>query len=133
MKEDIVTLKEQLNENNIRISTLEKELQNANSEINKLKGIEVSQENALVVKCDSCDFSSESRKTLRKHILQNHHRKSKCKFCDAMFEKNSDLESHLDLNHDSVERFQCDHCDEKFVLEWRLRCTVPKELLLRGT
>ena len=121
LKEDIVTLKEQLNENNIRISTLEKELQNANSEINKLKGIEVSQENALVVKCDSCDFSSESRKTLRKHILQNHHRKSKCKFCDAMFEKNSDLESHLDLNHDSVERFQCDHCDKKFVLEWRLR------------
>ena len=121
LKEEIVILKEQLNENKIHVHELEKELQNANLEIDKLKGIEVAQENTLVVRCDDCDFSSESRKTLRKHSLQTHPRNIKCKCCDATFERMSDLESHIDLSHDSVKKFQCDHCDKTFVLEWRLR------------
>ena len=120
LKDELDILKEQLHDNKVKVIKLEKELKNANLVIKRISEEKDLEKNGLIGKCESCEFSSESKHILRKHSLQNHPRKIKCKLCDANFEKKSDLESHMNLNHGSVEKFQCDQCDKTFVLEWRL-------------
>ena len=42
-----------------------------------------------------------------------------CSSCKRVFSKNSDLENHLEKDH-NVEKFECENCDKKFALKWRL-------------
>ena len=72
------------------------------------------------LKCKICDNSFSSRRSLKMHVLANHPRRIKCKFCDEMFDKNCDLELHIKRNHESTEQFECNQCEKRFVLKWRL-------------
>ena len=74
-----------------------------------------------ILKCKQCDNSFNSKKKLKKHIVETHVQKSKCKTCEEMFDKNCELEVHIKENHTEIEHFDCDQCDLKFILKWRLK------------
>ena len=70
--------------------------------------------------CSKCDQTFTSRKSLKKHIADNHASRISCKLCDEAFSKNFELELHIKSDHASPEIFQCEVCDKTFVLKWRL-------------
>ena len=45
----------------------------------------------------------------------------KCKLCDHSFKRFVDLETHIMTNHSKYQNFQCNKCEKRFVLKWRLR------------
>ena len=120
LKEEINNLKEQLKFTKIYVEGMEEKLTNATKEIRKLKGTNQSQLNAIRIKCNSCELFCESKKELLNHKTQEHSQKLKCSLCDLVFKKRSDLETHIKSKHESTENFECEHCNKKFVLKWRL-------------
>ena len=43
-----------------------------------------------------------------------------CEECGEQFTRNCDFETHL-LSHHKEKQFECDVCDKKFFLKWRLK------------
>ena len=70
-------------------------------------------------KCQVCEKSSQSVNNLKKH--PNGTPGVKCKVCGNSFVKNSDLELHIKKIHQDAEMYECDKCDKKFLLNWRLK------------
>ena len=103
------------------VVVLEKKLDNVTEEIKVMKQNKSSESNPYSHKCNSCSFSSISRKTLRSHIVENHAVKINCKIRDKNFKLKSDLEKHILQCHDSVKKFNCDKCGKTFALKWRLQ------------
>ena len=66
--------------------------------------------------CDGCNYSCLSKKSLKKHMSQNHEipqttRKIECKKCELTFQEETDFQTHVEEKHclcttDSV----CDEC-----------------------
>ena len=54
------------------------------------------------------------------HVKEKHLKKIRCISCEEIFDKNSDLEEHVKSMHQSLGEYECDKCDNKFVLKWRL-------------
>ena len=54
-------------------------------------------------------------------MVENHSQRSKCKICEEIFDKNCELEVHIKESHPEKEHFDCDQCDSKFILKWRLK------------
>ena len=100
---------------------MEEKLSNATKEIDKLKGIDKSKINAFGIKCNRCELLCQSKKELLDHNKQEHTPKLKCSSCDLTFNKRSDLETHMKSKHESTEKFECEQCNKKFVLRWRLK------------
>ena len=117
---EIVTLKEELNFNKKCLEEVQKELNDAKDKIKELRYFKNIKEKDSFFKCNSCNFSCGSRKSLKFHITENHVHKIKCKTCDDIFDKNSELEAHIKSYHNSIEKFECDQCAKSFVLKWRL-------------
>ena len=73
------------------------------------------------LKCKDCVEIFETQTELKKHQGKNHPRKIECKSCDSAFNRNSELEVHIRNKHKAIQEFQCEMCDKKFVLAWRLQ------------
>lgn len=71
--------------------------------------------------CKICRKNFESKRKLLKHVKEEHPKTIACKSCEEIFHKNSDLEVHIEAEHKQMETYDCDRCDKKFVLIWRLR------------
>ena len=69
----------------------------------------------------SVSKSIESAKSMKKHMKNIHPTQIGCFVCALSFTKNSDLEAHIEECHESSSRYNCDQCNKKFVLEWRLK------------
>ena len=72
------------------------------------------------IKCNRCEKSFNLKKKLKSHVLETHPRKIECKTCDKVFSQNCELEVHIKTQHQTITEYQCDLCDTKFVLRWRL-------------
>ena len=119
LKAEINDLREQLQDTKLYVEDLEKKLAIATNVNKSVKGNNKSQIDTF--ECDNCEFLCQSRKELFKHKTKEHSQKLKCRSCGKKFEKMSDLETHINSSHQSTEkRFECELCDKKFVLKWRL-------------
>ena len=106
-----------------RIVILEQTVKDLENGKNVKHGNTIRNENCseLEVKCKVCDKSCESRRSLKKNINEIHPQQIECYICAANFSINSDLEAHMKASHESTEQYECDLCDKKFVLKWRLK------------
>jgi len=91
---------------------LVKESRDAQSMHKKLLGIEID--------VDSLKNSLKRKENTKPHPKSSLHAK-KCKECGETFTQNSDLEMHVISEHGQEKSFQCEICDKRFVLEWRMR------------
>ena len=71
-------------------------------------------------KCKLCDLPFNSKKSLKVHMREIHRPKFECKICEEIFGQNCELEVHLKEKHNEIEMFNCEKCEKKFVLKWRL-------------
>ena len=71
--------------------------------------------------CKTCEESFEIKKNLRVHMLEKYLRKVKCKDCYETFDKSCDLEVHIEVHLKLTRQFECEKCEKKFVLQWRLK------------
>jgi KRAB domain-containing zinc finger protein len=69
-------------------------------------------------KCNKCEETFISKKTLKKHVVEVHPITLNCKICDRTFFKNHELEIHIE-EHGVEKNFKCDVCNKDFYLEWR--------------
>ena len=66
-----------------------------------------------------CDKLFDSKRTLKKHIAEEHSSRIYYKMCDKTFKRSCDLEMHIKSVHVDLDIFECDQCDKKFVMMWR--------------
>ena len=118
LQRQINDMAEEVKEVKSELADVKKELEHAKEELKLWKTTE---ESKLKVTCQVCDMNFQAMKDLKVHIRSNHTAKIKCKLCDEVFKKNSDLEMHIEQNHESAEIFDCNKCDKKFALKWRLK------------
>ena len=78
----------------------------------------IERENSLT-DSEVCEKSTQSTKNLKKHHIGSSG--VKCKVCGNSFAKNSDLELNIKNIHKEAEIYDCDKCDKKFLLKWRLK------------
>ena len=123
---ELENLKEQLKEFHIfkmKVEKLEETIGNMNkNDKPDLGNKDAVSRNKLeqIFKCKKCDKSSESARSLKKHVVETHSKEIKCKVCDKKFTKNCDLEVHLNSEHQEAKIYGCDKCEMTFVLKWRL-------------
>ena len=123
LSEEIKNLKEKLKEVDI-VKKIVAELEETIKRMNNEKEIDqANKENVSgnKFKCKKCDKLFESNRNLKKHIVNTHPTKIQCTYCEKTFDKNVDFESHVNLYHQQASRYNCDHCEKKFVLKWRLK------------
>ena len=121
LKAEIVTIREELLNNNKKLGELKEALKNAKQEIEQLKDAKNQEKKDPVPSCGSCNFTCSSRNSFKLHNSAEHGHRVKCEFCDDMFGKNSELEAHIKTHHNTEKTFECEQCGKSFVLEWRLR------------
>ena len=103
-----------------KVSLLEKRL--AESEI-KTKKFEENPSKNLdkdINQCKKCDKSYDSGKNLKMHLRDMHPITIQCSFCENSFVNNCELEDHIKSCHSEIKPFECDQCEKKFVLRWRM-------------
>ena len=76
--------------------------------------------------CNHCDQTFEQKKTLQKHLKQNHSRvfkyKYQCKICERSFKTRRSLTEHLRDDHEKLgERRDCSLCGLEYSNETELR------------
>ena len=71
-------------------------------------------------KCEKCDSTFNSKKTLNSHIEANHPVSVKCHNCETNFEVMLDLEKHISKQH-NIKGFKCQECNAEFYSKWRLQ------------
>ena len=62
-------------------------------------------------------------KRLKTHLKEIHPQEVKCGMCDVSFTRNCDLEGHMEAQHKASKKFECNKCELKFFLNWRLKNT----------
>eukprot|EP00750_Incisomonas_marina_P011426 INCI16375.1.p2 GENE.INCI16375.1~~INCI16375.1.p2 ORF type:complete len:372 (+),score=62.54 INCI16375.1:193-1308(+) len=68
-----------------------------------------------VHKCDACDYKTNRKDNLRKHLLvHTDARPEKCDICGAGFKDKSNRNAHKRSVHSSARPFQCGNCDAAF-------------------
>ena len=119
---NLKTLKECIAEKDAQIEALERKLNEMELRLKSEEGIEKDKLHLEKpgkpepVKCNQCDFETNSKHglkihTARKHTLINENSSLKCELCDQEFEKQKDLRKHL-KSHSYIEaRFKCVDCD----------------------
>ena len=70
--------------------------------------------------CRKCNYTSSSKKSLQKHVNEQHPRRIECDSCDQTFGNNHELETHVE-EHKAQKNFKCEVCDKGFYLQWRLQ------------
>ena len=73
------------------------------------------------IKCKYCLQSFNTKDTLKRHILDHHGYEYKCQYCDQRYGNSYDLELHLISDHKKEKSFECNICEAKFIVEWRLK------------
>ena len=65
------------------------------------------------LKCQICDSSFKSRRSLRSHITSVHEEQKpfKCDICDASFTSKQSLNVHIASVHEGKKPFKCNICD----------------------
>ena len=57
--------------------------------------------------CRKCDYTSSSKKSLKKHVKDQHPARIQCDSCDENFQTNFDLED----KHQAKKNFKCEVCN----------------------
>ena len=81
-----------------------------------LKWLVYIQQNAKNERCRKCNYTSSSKKSLQKHVNEQHPRRIECDSCDQTFGNNHELETHVE-EHKAQKNFKCDVCDKGFYLQ----------------
>ena len=102
------------------VKGLKQTVKDLREEVKELKGNNPEKSTKNTLKCKKCDACFESNKNLKKHINEIHATKIKCVSCEKTFQKNCELEIHIKASHKEIKEYDCDKCDQKFVLKWRL-------------
>ena len=119
LKVEIKDVKEELADVKEELKDVKAELDNLKNK-DLLEGCREKCRGEEVFKCKRCDFLFNSKKSLKLHMRETHTPKFECKFCEEIIGKNCELELHLKERHDEIEMFNCNKCEKKFVLKWRL-------------
>ena len=96
--DDIAVIKKQKEETDVAIKVIEDKIEKFNVELDKSR------------KNNEDKVDKERTPSLLK-----------CKLCDHSFKRFVDLESHMLTNHSKYQDFQCDKCEKRFFLKWRLK------------
>ncbi|KAE8741577.1 hypothetical protein FOCC_FOCC012870 [Frankliniella occidentalis] len=72
----------------------------------------------VILKCDSCNKTFASKKTLRQHV-ESHTKKYKCSECPQTYVRNEDLNHHIQHSHVNP-KHQCPRCKKILASEDRL-------------
>jgi hypothetical protein len=118
LKEWVKSLEKKIENSEKRIKVLEEKCNQA-EEPYKAVAKDVSPKTKFNYK--TCEESFEVKKNLRVHMLEKHPQKVKCKDCHETFDKSCDLEVHIEVHHKLTRQFECEKCEKKFVLQWRLK------------
>lgn len=85
--------------------------------INHMKSVHLESE----LKCDSCDYVTNSTKLLKLHINNRHtdiseqaHKRTICVHCNRSFKSKAYMAEHVFRKHGGVREFTCDVCLGKF-------------------
>ena len=71
-------------------------------------------------KCKKWGKSFNTKKILKTHQKETHTQEVNCGMCNKGFARNCDLEVHIEDQHKAPKQFECDKCDMRFFLNWRL-------------
>ena len=116
LKEDLEYVKKELKEAKEELKGIKELKDITNTEINSEKKDSSDQ----MFNCKQCDKSFDVRNRLKNHVQENHPQKIKCKSCKETFDKTCDLEVHIKRYHEPIGKYECNQCDKRFVLKWRL-------------
>ena len=62
--------------------------------------------------------------TFREHKKKEHQNVGSCEMCEKTLDEIWKLEVEVHMkSHNAIKHFSCDHCEQKFYVEWRLRST----------
>ena len=114
LSEELQAVKEQVKEIPYLKQTIVKLL--AIVETLKTQEVPVVNNSNEVFKCRKCDYTSSSKKSLRKHVIDQHPAKIQCDSCDENFETNFDLETHVEDKHQAKKNFRCEVFNKDFYL-----------------
>ena len=102
------------------VNSLKQTIKGLKEEVKELKDNNPREDTKNALKCNKCDSSFESKKNLKEHIHKIHPTNIKCLSCEKTFQKNCELETHIKTSHKEMIKYDCDKCDQKFILKWRL-------------
>lgn len=123
LNEELERLKEQVKE----VYVLKEKVDELEKTVEEFKRKHVAdfgnkeRESSEKFKCRKCNIAEDTAKKLKNHVQEKHPTKVDCDVCKNSFTKNSDLESHMKRVHQEAGKFECDLCDKKFILKWRLK------------
>lgn len=64
---------------------------------------------------------SANKDTDKPEVVHDVVKSVNCNLCAETFRRNIDLEIHIKNNHEEHQAYQCDHCEKRFALKWRLK------------
>jgi hypothetical protein len=69
--------------------------------------------NAKCFKCNTCDYSTTVKGSLKSHTLRRHNpnKDFKCDHCDKAFSIKPSLVDHVNRIHKKIKRHSCEFCD----------------------
>ena len=103
--DDIRVLKTAKEHNALAIKHIEEKIDNIDKEFKRTKNIVE-------------EKASSNRKKLES--VQKDVKSVKCSLCGEIYNRMIDLEKHIKNCHEEHQAYQCDHCDKRFALKWRL-------------
>ena len=71
--------------------------------------------------CRICKKFCGSHEELKDHMQDNHRRIIQCVECKEIFKNSYELENHRITFHKEERSFNCDECESKVIVAWRLK------------
>ena len=104
--DDIRVIKKEKEKNSLAIKHIEKRIDMIDEEIKMTKKTVVERANKVRDKTD---------------VVEEVFKSVKCNVCVETYSRMIDLEIHIKNCHKEHQGYQCDHCEKRFSLKWRLR------------
>ena len=83
-------------------------------------------------KCEYCDYTSDNRYNLDKHVKETHKKLEQkllcCNHCDYTTVRQEDLKKHIKESHEKLEQnlLHCNHCDYTTVRQGNLKTHIKE-------
>ena len=124
LNKDLILMETRLEKFEKMVDCLTKKLEaleNHNEDIPDVKkmGSEKGGNETSEYTCKVCDCMFKRNSELKVHMKEKHKREIKCNICGEIFNFIFELEHHL-KKHSEVRTYQCERCEKKFCMKWRL-------------